>query len=220
MHPRHLLLALALSLLVLPALATPALATPLADGTYMLLDHPDGNAAPPLYGLRLDGLTDGDADTIHVFSFDAALGANVQMSIDGDEIHIFGTVFGGEIDDHAFAGGGSLWDLDFTYSDAAISGMTHVAHTGGGLITERGGDSYKLGAFAGSHDYAFKLAMGHRGVDDAFSGFGWLNHSGAREHLASSDWLFRVGPQVVPEASGLAFAALGIVGLIWAGRPR
>ena len=41
------------------------------DGTYQLKNHPDGNAAPPPYGLRLDGLLNGNQGTIYTFDFNA-----------------------------------------------------------------------------------------------------------------------------------------------------
>ena len=45
-----------------------ALASPIDSGlTYRVLNHPDGNIAPPVYALRLDGL-DGSSD--HNFTFD------------------------------------------------------------------------------------------------------------------------------------------------------
>ena len=192
-----------------------AQATPLLDGTYRLGNHPDGAAAEPFYGLRLDGLFDGDASTIVTFSFDPADGADVQMTIDGAEIHIYGVVFGGEIANQAYVGGGNSFKLDFRYTDAVVAGMSHKANTGTGTLTEMGGDAYDLVAYAGNHDDAFSLAMGHRGVD-GFSGFGWLIHGGAQGHLKASDWLFTVVPE--PQAFGLM--ALGLTGLFWAGRRR
>lgn len=118
--------------LVLTTLASVLLATSAASATqfsYVLANHPDGNAQHPLYGLRLDELFDATAGH-DIFTFDFEDPAS-DMSLvyddggtpgDGalgdDSIHIFGSVFGGldtgtGYDDPLHAG---VWDVDFTYS--------------------------------------------------------------------------------------------------------
>ena len=41
-------------------------------GTYTLHNHPDGDAATPYYGLRLDGLLDRNGSSVVTFDFDAS----------------------------------------------------------------------------------------------------------------------------------------------------
>ena len=62
----------------------------LAEGTYHLQNHPDGYAAPPPYGLVLDGLApaDGSSDNFS-FDFDHDQ-SDMRMTVTADAIHIFG----------------------------------------------------------------------------------------------------------------------------------
>ena len=78
--------------------------------THTLVDHPDGSEAPPVYGLRLDGLFDGNANDVYTFSF-----VEVTMTIDtdADTVNIAGELLGGsegEGEDRD-----TTWFLDFTY---------------------------------------------------------------------------------------------------------
>ncbi len=97
------------------------------SATYTLHDHPDGSAAPPFYGLRLDGLFTDDASDINTFSFSDKEGGgfdqmsdagyipfgttapSVEMTIDNNDpdnvtIVMSGTVYGGpDI--------GTMWDF-------------------------------------------------------------------------------------------------------------
>ncbi len=87
-------------------------ATPItADALYELGNHPDGGAANPLYGLRLDGLLTADSSDIYTFDF-AASGASMSMlwSSGTDELRIWGTAFGGQdIGSDYLAGTTALW---------------------------------------------------------------------------------------------------------------
>ncbi len=87
--------------IVIGAIAGVALASSFAGagtipyGTYRLANHPDGNIAPPPYGLRLDGLYNATAQTDR-FTFDfnhamsdmviniAQVGLNDVITISGD----------------------------------------------------------------------------------------------------------------------------------------
>ncbi len=97
--------------------ATAAHAASLADGFYRLLNHPDGAAAPPLYGLRLDGLIGPDISSIFTFSFEGN-GAHMQMEflLEGAKgtVHIFGKAFGGKDVGDSYENP-VLWDIDFNY---------------------------------------------------------------------------------------------------------
>ncbi|MGK7897958.1 MAG: Ig-like domain-containing protein, partial [Xenococcus sp. (in: cyanobacteria)] len=62
--------------------------------TYQLHNHPDGNAASPFYGLRLDGLLTGNADDIVTFDFENAQ-SDMRIAIQNNQIRIFGVAYGG-----------------------------------------------------------------------------------------------------------------------------
>lgn len=102
---------------------------PINDGLYRLCNHPGGNANPPPYGLRLDGL---DGDTSHHFTFDfeyddgAGNRSDMRMRLDqsAGTIHIFGSVYGGlndpanlDVYDSSVTDDKvGWWDIDFTYA--------------------------------------------------------------------------------------------------------
>ncbi|NEO47781.1 MAG: hypothetical protein F6K55_28175 [Moorea sp. SIO4A3] len=186
----------------------------LEDGTYMLSNHPDGtdfgNGNP--HGLILTGLfVDGMYQTgdISVFDFEHP-DANMRMSINGDEIRIFGTAFGhldvdGNFDYDDTPG---LWQIDFTYNNADnvsgdddISVDAQFAGINTGTIKQLYGDQveFDLNDEAGNNSVSFQVGdktddQGHRGFD-GISGWGWLNHSNAEEYVYHSDWLFTVKPE-------------------------
>lgn len=102
---------------------------PINDGLYRLGNHPGGNANPPPYGLRLDGL---DGNRTHHFTFDfeyddgAGNRSDMRMYLDqgAGTIHIYGTVYGGlnnplntdNYDNSATNDKVGWWDIDFTYA--------------------------------------------------------------------------------------------------------
>ena len=108
--------ACALALFLTPGPALGGLV--LRPGTYVLGDHPDGNAAPPTYGLRLDELINvTPGHDVFTFSFDAP-GAEMRIDItsvgtDEYELHIYGTAFGGLVENNEyiadFTSGPALW---------------------------------------------------------------------------------------------------------------
>ena len=102
-------------------------ADPLGTGLYELSNHPDGNAAAPYYGLRLDGLLDWDDSVIYTFDFDAD-GAAMYLDYSGGSIHIYGTAWGGKDVGNVYEDAG-FWDIDFTYG----VGVVPVAGDGGGV---------------------------------------------------------------------------------------
>jgi len=112
-----------------------------ADVTFPLFNHPDGNANPPPYGLRLDDLflqapTGGSASSPvggpTTFSFDPADGASMTFSatLVGLDIHlnISGTAFGGVDAGLTYGYGEGFYDIDFTYT----MNVTEVAGPDGG----------------------------------------------------------------------------------------
>ena len=195
------------------------------DGTYQLKNHPDGNAAPPPYGLRLDGLLNGNQGTIYTFDFNAE-GSAMYMSRTGSTLEIFGTVFGGEDAGSAYAADSTaFWDIHFTYSDLGACGSDICAHTGSGTIASDAYGSFDLVSESGNHSYAFKLKYDHRGYS-GISGLGWLNHCPSQgndteagscsTHLYASDWLFTV--HAIPEPGTLALFSIGLLGVAAARR--
>jgi len=212
----------------------------IAIGTYSMHNHPDGNQAPPLYGLRLDGLRTGNTNEEYTFDFDHAL-SNMILTWDGSKIIINGQAFGGE-DDNITPGGAyvagttAVWDIYFEYS----VGISSVANGGEvDLVVHAdnmnfGTLSSSLGSFTledqsdndTSSGLSFQLGdengAGHRGFN-GISGWGWLNHGADCQnkdctHIYSSDWLFTVQPVPVPAAVWL-FAS-GLLGLVGVARRR
>lgn len=148
-----------------------------ADATvfsFALANHPDGSAAPPLYGFRLDELFNvtGGHD-VFTFDFDHA-SSDMRLDYDDggtagdrsdDSLRIFGRAFGG-LDTGAGYGDASrrgLWDIDFTYAanfvDPGAAGIAikinpeNPANTG--TITplfDVGGDSSTNGTAIGLVD--------------------------------------------------------------------
>ena len=211
---KNIFLFLLITLFILPIAVS---AESLAPGHYVLGDHPDGNAAEPFYGLRLDGLYTGDASDIYTFSFEADE-AHMEMWIDDTSIVISGSVFGGKKSGTTWEGGGSLYNVHFVYDGwDLVSGDNDIfAQSGSGWILKDGlgqENQIDLVAYAGKHDYTFRFGdesddMGHRGYDEGPSGWGWLNHSGW-EHKSASDWLFIA--HRVPEPSTLLLLSTGLL---------
>ena len=202
----------------------------LAGGIFPLANHPDGGAAPPLYGFRLDGL---DGDSGHEFTFDfEGQGASMIMDFEGVDgsLRILGTAFGGRIENHDYVDP-QVWEIDFLYTkmildgDRLVSDPTSATNTG--TITpgamSPSGDGFPAGSpidlvdYFGKHSFTFALEENHRGFDGV-SGFGWVNHSGAGldNHVAASDWLFTV----IPEPRTDALLLVGLAAVILTARLR
>ena len=173
--------------------------------TYQLCNHPNGNAASPFYGLRLDGLLTGNADDIVTFDFENAQ-SDMRITIQDHQIRIFGVAYGGpDMGNEYDSQNSGLWKIDFTYNN--VTGLDgdddlivdrSLAGTNRGSITQLYGKetSFDLTDYAGNHPITFQLGdevdnLGHRGFT-GISGWGWVNHSGSEEHLTSSDFLFTV----------------------------
>ena len=119
---------------------------PIRDGLYRLCNHPNGNATPPPYGLRLDGLNGNHTNTFTFdFEYDDGAGMQSNMRMDLDQaagtIRIFGTLYGGLnktsapnfYDDSLTNDQVGWWQVDFTYSlgvgtvTGDMGGFTDVA---------------------------------------------------------------------------------------------
>jgi MYXO-CTERM domain-containing protein len=190
-----------------------------AEGSYYLLNHPDGNQRPPLYGLRLDELY--NATSGHdVFTFDFEDAAS-EMIIDitATTIRIHGVTWGGRDTGSSYAADAyrGVYIVDFVYNLGVqqVPGdddtwVDAVNNGNSGTITTPLGDVIVMVDERGSHPYSFRLGdedndLGHRGFTGV-SGWGWINHGpNPNVHVYDSDFLFTVGePVPAPGAMGLA----------------
>jgi len=187
--------------------------------TFKLGNHPDGNAAPPLYGLRLDGLFGGSGDV--TFSFDTAQG--VFLTVAGGQITINGVVELVETSGSSPALG-TLFDVNFTYQD-------NVAGVSNGWIVDPG-DPNNNGTLVSQSDPSLAFTLfdspltgnsfdfrsdGQRisGDNSTWVGDGWLDvydSSGTKVNGSPQDWLFTGTLIPLPSAAGLAFAGLAGLG--------
>lgn len=199
-------------------------------GLYRLHDHPDGNAAPPLYGAKLNDLYDvtADVDTF-TFDFDHA-GMAMYMDYTGSVLHIYGTAFGGRDVGSDFANDKyrGVYTFDFVYK----FGVTHAPgdddllvdlplskYNYGHVVTPLG-DTILLrdGHYSdGQPDFRFgdeDNDQGHRGFA-GLSGWGWIFHARPGQdytYVQDSDWLFTGALIPTPGAISLAGGA-GVIAL-------
>lgn len=176
------------------------------DCTVQLLNHPEGGAAEPFYGLRADNLF---GDGVYTFDFEAD-GAAMYATIDpeGGTIRIHGTAVGG-VDTGTERVQEERFEIDFTYygleqtfgDDDLIMDAARAGKSFGTIsrLDESGNvvETRQIEDKAGNFPFSFRLGdedndQGHRGVD-AKSGWGWLDFSG---HDGHGDWLFTVGEKV------------------------
>jgi len=197
-----------------------------------LSDHPDGNANPPGYGLRLDGLFGGRAGAsggVTTFSFDPF---NVSLLVNDDDpsmisINIVGTVYGGEDTGAGYGFGEGAYDLDFTYNfNVAPDGTgwkVAPANAGNnGTLTSLGNADVAAGETFSFFDFAdtsfLFLQDDHRlgGHAEAGQGFwvgrGWVTMDPDGEtRRGTKDYLF-LGKSV-PAPLGAGFGAAGVLAL-------
>lgn len=200
---------------------------PILDpGVYELHNHPDGNAAPPLYGLRTDELIDVTPNhDIFTYDFDAP-GSSMFLELTPTTARIYGTVFGGLNQgtgyDPTLSG---YWSVDFTYVDLVSlvpvdNDYTDQTSNDSGTLTQLfgAGTTFELGSYKGFYLGDRADDLGHRGFA-GISGWGWLTYASGHEN--ATDWLFTVGDQVaVPEpGTYLSLGALLSMAL-WASSRR
>lgn len=206
------------------ALSQSALIVP---GLYQLHNHPDGAAANPLYGLRLDELFNVTPNhDVFTFNFDDAR-SDMKMLVTATSIQIFGKVWGGRDIGSAYAVEATtgLYQVNFTYSVgvSAVPGDDDWWVSYGGMMMQNSGtitgpSSQVINLVDKSQgDYYFRLGnenndAGHRGFA-GISGWGWLNHGpSGSPHVDSSDWLFTAN--LIPAPGSVVLAGLaGLIGL-------
>ncbi len=197
-----------------------AFAADIVSGTYQLHNHPDGNAVPPPYGLRLDELYDATGGhDIFTFDFDhPSSDVKLDYDYDAQTIAIYGHAYGGRD-----SGGGyfadpylGVYEFSFLYDVGVgpVPGDDDVwadALSGSNLgsIESPTGDIFELSCKSNG-EYNFRLGdenddNGHRGFD-GISGWGWLMVDGI-DGPGDQDWLFTA--ELIPEPSSLMLLALG-----------
>ncbi len=203
--------------------ARPVTAALITTGVYQLSNHPDGTAAPPGYGLRLDELFDvTSGHDRFTFDFDHP-DASMSLTYDGMLVHISGIAFGGlDIGDayHPDPALTSLVLLDFTYkvttfpindNDLLVTTPTNYNH--GTLTWLDTGEVINLYDRANLDGFSFRFGdgqdnAGHRGFN-GISGWGWLDHHQPGKYINASDWIFTATPRPGPPA--LAILGAGVV---------
>lgn len=210
-------------------------AVTLQPGIYDLSNHPDGNAANPLYGLRLDELVDvTPGHDIFSFDFDAAQSsmfmeisvtqAGAGIAPGATTIRIFGQSLGGRDIGSTYANDAYLgvYEIDFTYavgvSDAPGDDDLWVVAASGsnsGQITPPGQTDPVPLADKSNGSFTFRLGdlangAGHRGFP-GISGWGWLTHNDPDVYVKASDWLFTATWRQLP-GPGTALPLLVVAG--------
>lgn len=224
----------------LALLACAGLANASVITTFTLSDHPDGNANPPGYGLRFDGLFGGRGGAtggITTFSIDAGH-ARLRVIDDtgtggGLTIRIWGTVYGGEDTGSGYGYGEGFYDIDMTYMMNVTASGTGWIVTGAnvdnaGSIVSQGNADVAAGetfhftdkADGSGNSFLFKQdehrLAGHPQAGQGYwVGRGWHMSDDGRNHL-TRDWLFLGTLVPTPGALGL----LGVAGLAGLRRRR
>ena len=195
-----------------------------ANGTYQLGNHPGNIVQPPGYGLRLDGLLDGglseppERPRVVTFDFEHPE-SDMKMEVNGSQIRIYGTAFGGrDVGDIYDPNNSGLWEIDFTYNNVALYDLDgqqdndlfvakEYEGTNTGMVRQLYGDGLTFDLSDKADDQlSFQLGdrvddSGHRGFD-GISGWGWLMHSASDEYVAGSDWIFTATPIDVEASLG------------------
>lgn len=211
--------------------ATAASAAPIVAGTYQLHNHPDGNAIPPPYGMKLDELDDATpGHDVFTFNFDDP-SSDMKLTYNdvAQTIHIFGVSYGGRDigGDYAADSYLGIYTIDFVYNmnvglvpgddDLWVAGPPDQLNSG--MITSPGGTPINILSDVLQDNFTFRFGdedddLGYRG-HPGISGWGWLNVNGV--HTADQDWLFTA--ELVPEPATLGLLLLGL-GAVRARRRR
>lgn len=179
----------------------PAFGGSITNGVYDLSSHLDGGVRPPVYGLRLDGLLDGNSNTEVTFDFNdissnMLMAVNYSTTLSDSTIRIFGDSWGGE--DDAVNGvyiTPEVYHIDVTYThvkkktdakgrDVLFTDNAEGMHVFIGTIANE--DRSKIWNLTpqSNGSYSFELSFNHRLPDgvsdpDVLTGHGWVNHTPA-----------------------------------------
>ena len=208
---------------------------------YDLANHPDSSAAPPPYGLRLDGLLTGGSET-YTMDFEHA-DSSMLLAYDdvANTIRILGTAFGGQDSGGGYvAGTTAVWNIDFTYSNITSNpngGVNDLKaspppQSYGSISGTVGIMNYEFflrdndGGSGASFIFGDEGGGGHRGFD-GLSGWGWLDVAVAGgsclnptdtacvyRHTDAMDWIFTGTPSLVPVPAAIWLFGSGLLGLV------
>lgn len=184
-----------------------------------LHDHPDGSAAQPYYGLRLDNIGAPGTMTLSM-----AMHSNTTLSVieeDGQfSIRIQGTLHGGQVSSNEYVSSND-YSIDFTYGANVI--QTANGYRVDGFTTLNSGtltnldteQEIELFGKPNMQGLAFTFqADGHRmsGDSTTWVGRGWLTDEsdGSAPGAGSQDWLFYATEVPTPGGS-LLLACSGLV---------
>ena len=185
-----------------------------------LHDHPDGAAAQPYYGLRLDNV-----GAPGVMTLSMAMHDNTTLSVieeNGEfSIRIQGTLHGGQVSSHEYVSSND-YSIDFTYGANVV--QTANGYRVDGFTTLNSGvltnldteDEIVLFGKPNMSGLAFTFqADGHRmsGDNSTWVGRGWLTDEddGSAPGAGSQDWLFYATQRDIPAPGGaLVLACSGL----------
>ncbi|MEC9373384.1 MAG: hypothetical protein VYC34_06040 [Planctomycetota bacterium] len=210
-----------------------------AAGTmvFQLEDHPDGNVAPPGYGLRMDSIFHPGAVTTFSFSHPQS---NVTLTANDDNpsaitLTIAGVVFGGEKSGGGYGFGEGLYEIEFSYVVGVNTqgtgwnvGMPNVANNG--FIRSLGNSDVPAGTtvnfFDAGNDVFRFIQDDHRlenhpafSNQDFWVGRGWHTMSERGDDAeGQQDWLF-IGT-LIPSPGAASLAGLGLLGVAGVRRRR
>lgn len=193
-----------------------------------LSNHPDGSAAPPFYGLRLDDPDTSDTETFN-FNGPGGTGASTVsgeldldtglLTVSGEAEHnqtgnIYGIMASIQLDDIGTLDVNELFNPSMGVSDLLTGNTLSLS-----LFDVGNGPYSGPSNWEGFMDPSFTLGVNHR-LDNtdseypALTGEGWLAPAGKPwDHVDYQDWLFILENPVVPVPPAAGLIAVGIVGV-------
>ena len=183
------------------------------DGTYQMLNHPQGNQAPPPFCLQLDRLF-GPGPGYGTITFNCEHpDSDVKVEVTGSSLTMSGDLYGGRDRGTDYQPGmAGLWKFEMTYGVLQKFDTDDDLYALGGdalgtLIPQFStpffdvGDVFYITDYNGQFPFSFRLGNKDddqgKGNYPGISGWGWLEHGRALDdlqHPDASDWNFVIEP--------------------------